>query len=467
MRMPLCVLFVSLVVSCAPPASTNRQLVPVRKPPINVKEKQLDTLVFGGVDFTPFIGARVGMHHDGLLKIPQYSIAARQQEVAAWTATFRDVAIQHLSWSEYPVIVPAEIFANYQDYSGARFVLAGRVTRLDYNSYGSLAGNTHTLRVRISWELFDAVTQRLAFSESYSSNATARRDGSIADLVFRDLMSQLLADDRFVQALVSASQQRSTEGGLPSSTSSFWRRTPISESELVTLSAEQSNPSRSASLVDRVADGVVSLTGSQATGSAFVITRDGLALTNHHVVAGQRQIVARLRGGQDVPVRVLRTDAQADVALIEILCNKDCITLDLSVASPGLGTEVYAVGTPLSESLTHTVTRGIVSALRRKGPISLIQTDAAVNPGNSGGPLVASASGHVVGIVSSKVVSSSVEGIAFAVSIEARFESWGFVVSCGPRWQDITADARVQERAAPGTDTAAPSDVLSGAAVVS
>lgn len=92
----------------------------------------------------------------------------------------------------------------------------------------------------------------------------------------------------------------------------------------------------------------------------------------------------------------------------------------MSLATPTLpkvGTDVFAIGTPMTESLANSVTRGVVGGLRRRGPATLIQTDAAVSPGNSGGPLVEARTGRVLGIVTLKLVAQEVEGLAFAVSI--------------------------------------------------
>ena len=85
--------------------------------------------------------------------------------------------------------------------------------------------------------------------------------------------------------------------------------------------------------VQRAAAGIIRLEGEAGLGTAFVISRSGLALTNHHVVVGQNQLLARFDNDRVVPVRVLRSDEEADVALIEVQCDPDCLTLSLGSAN--------------------------------------------------------------------------------------------------------------------------------------
>jgi serine protease Do len=166
---------------------------------------------------------------------------------------------------------------------------------------------------------------------------------------------------------------------------------------------------------DALAEGVVVIEGESSSGTGFLITRGGLALTNDHVVANQRQLRARFQDGRIVPLRVIRTEASGDVALVEIQCGSgDCVTMDLNLMVPEVSSDVRAIGAPVG--LTYTLTRGVISALRRGQGVMLLQFDAAVNPGNSGGPLI-DADGKVVGIVSAKIMRSGIEGLAFAVGI--------------------------------------------------
>ena len=122
-----------------------------------------------------------------------------------------------------------------------------------------------------------------------------------------------------------------------------------------------------------------------------------------------------LRDGRQLAVRILRSNPEADVALIQINCSSDCFTLDPARSSPRVGTEVHVIGNPLA--LDYTLTRGIVSGLRLAGGVTLVQTDAAINPGNSGGPIIDAKTREVVAIVSLKATAQGVEGLGFGIAI--------------------------------------------------
>ncbi|HUP00647.1 MAG TPA: trypsin-like peptidase domain-containing protein [Gemmatimonadota bacterium] len=203
---------------------------------------------------------------------------------------------------------------------------------------------------------------------------------------------------------------------------------PVAVREPVTISAGDLNPSPAATLFDRLADAVFSIHGSRSRGSGFLITRDGLAITNFHVIDRQPDLVARLRDGRSLPVRILRYDRASDVALVRLPCAPECHTLPLGdEASFSVGSDVYIVGTPLTDFLSHTLTKGIVSGIRSRNGVTLLQTDAAINRGNSGGPIVNAADGTAIAIVSSKLVRDDVEGIGFGITIFDALEVLGVV----------------------------------------
>jgi S1-C subfamily serine protease len=193
-----------------------------------------------------------------------------------------------------------------------------------------------------------------------------------------------------------------------------WRRTAPGANDIVQLTETDRYPSAKTDAFERAADAIVRISGSRGAGSGFFITRDGLALTNHHVVEGQTDLQASLRDGRHLAVRVLRSDVNADIALIEIACSTDCFTLDMAASNPKVGTDVSVIGNPMA--LDYTLTRGVVSGLRLAGGVTLIQTDAALNPGNSGGPILDGRTNQVLGVVSWKVTGDRAEGLGFGVT---------------------------------------------------
>ena len=156
-------------------------------------------------------------------------------------------------------------------------------------------------------------------------------------------------------------------------------------------------------------------------GTGFIISAEGRIVTNAHVVDGADRVTVTLADGRKIEGKVIGADAATDIALIEVEAGKDLPTVSFGDSTQlKVGQDVVAIGNPFG--LGNSVTSGIVSALGRdinSGPFdNYIQTDAAINKGNSGGPLF-NAQGEVVGINTAIFSPSGGSvGIGFAVPSE-------------------------------------------------
>jgi S1-C subfamily serine protease len=175
-----------------------------------------------------------------------------------------------------------------------------------------------------------------------------------------------------------------------------------------------------AAVAEALSPSVVQIEVTNGLGSG-VVYRDGLILTNAHVVGPDTSVTVRTADGQALEGRVLGTDTGTDIAVVEVE-GADLPVVPLSETDPIVGQTAVALGSPFG--LEQTVTAGIVSAVNRpvdndKGVVvNMIQTDASINPGNSGGALV-NRNGQLIGI-NTAIFSQSGEnnGIGFAIPIE-------------------------------------------------
>lgn len=195
------------------------------------------------------------------------------------------------------------------------------------------------------------------------------------------------------------------------------------------------SPTLSASdMLNTLKKSMVRVKTELGSGSGQVILSDGFILTANHVVEGAKSVMVVMPDGTEVAGKMLGRDEMRDVALIKVPAeNLKAVAVGKS-GDMKVGDEVYAVGFPLELKGDATVSKGIVSASRKDKDtgVTLIQTDAAVNPGNSGGALV-NKSGELVGVIVSKYMATGIEGVGFAVlydeigAVMARLKAGEFI----------------------------------------
>ena len=160
---------------------------------------------------------------------------------------------------------------------------------------------------------------------------------------------------------------------------------------------------------------------TEGVGSGVIFREDGYIVTNNHVISGAKEIIVSLSDGRSLKGKLVGKDELTDLAVVKV----DADDLPTAVFGDSdhvvVGEPAIAIGNPMGLEFQGSVTAGVISALNRTLDVSdrrvkLLQTDAAISPGNSGGALV-NADGEVIGINSAKVAASGVEGMGFSIPI--------------------------------------------------
>jgi S1-C subfamily serine protease len=338
----------------------------------------------------------------------------------------------------YPVVGnPANPLERDRERSRAEYVVMAQVTKLELavcehaNFWtGRSQGYAGSAWVEVNWQVLSNAERRVVFEGKTEGTGeiTTPAHGGWEPLIlaaFEAAASNLGANQGFhavangdnasqraQQAAVQAANRAAIRlvGPLPS-------RAPIQER------------------MGGVRAAVPTIDMGEGHGSGVFITEDGYLLTNEHVVKDRRQVTVRLQGGVEVLGDVIRTDVVRDIALVRVPVNRTPV-VPIRGGMPAVGDEVYAVGTPLQRNLAQTVTRGIVSALRAD-PIPgsdrtqpLIQSDASVQRGNSGGGLF-DRNGNLIGITVSGAVipgSTASTGSNNFIPIDSALETLQIVV---------------------------------------
>ncbi len=252
--------------------------------------------------------------------------------------------------------------------------------------------------LKVSWELFDNLRREVIFSATTEGSdhhfaKAPRLNGATVSLsnAFQNALESLMSNQGFSARLLHNSDRPAV------------KQTSQQISETLELAIQiGSKGTEFVANVPNIKKASVTIRTASGHGSGFIISDKGYILTNHHVVGYSRELLV-LIDGKEFPAEIVRNSPERDVALLRITGDYPKTSLALSNNKTTIGETIYVVGTPLSEELDFTVTRGIISAKRQYSNQPYYQTDATVNPGNSGGP-VFNKYGNVIAITVSGLV---------------------------------------------------------------
>jgi serine protease Do len=319
---------------------------------------------------------------------------------------------------------PQQMFSDYSDDAvDPEYLVGARIESLNldlcdqYNAWGEYKYGTQigTGRMSVTWLIFSTLERAVVLetkSEGHGVVSQGVPEGDVAVIVesFASAAANLAADPKFHALLASG---RGGTGG--NGNSNKTSRAPVDD-PLLAVSRAAGFTGDIAANIHRIEESVVTVIVPGGHGSGFFIGPN-LILTNHHVAGGSKQVKIRLIDGWEMYANVLRSHPGRDVALLQIE-GGSFASLPVRTGALALTEEVYAIGSPMDESLAGTVTRGIVSQKQvdERG-FELIQADVEIQPGSSGGPLL-DKNGNVVGISVAGIPSGeALVGINFFIPI--------------------------------------------------
>ena len=377
------------------------------RPPIDMGQAGSKSVSFERVILTMEAGAPMGKVTGGLLNIAHRSLRANPGEASKACV---QVGREELRKAHYTTLDESDTLFGDHQIEKYRYQLGANITWMHLDIHVQPRWSTVTVtsrgNVAVTWQVFDTRADKIVFTLKTLTpfQDVAKEDsGSNPELaMFRKAVRDLLAQKEFAAFMSpDTPEPAGASGNLPAV-----KITPAADGSAVLLPDD----------FGVILDAFITLEPGRVIGSAFLISPDGYALTAAHVVSGLKTVPARLHSGIVLDAEVIRINDEADVALIK-LPGSSFKALSLRAAGePPIGSDVFVVGNPRLKELDASVSKGVVSGNRSIGGHKYLQTDAAANPGSSGGPVL-DRKGNVLGIISWKFAGAEVQGLAFAVPL--------------------------------------------------
>ena len=255
-----------------------------------------------------------------------------------------------------------------------------------------------TLELEVKWDVYSTKQQRVVMSKTTT--------GAFKADDFTPASFDVPAYAKSLHALMESNDFRALAAGRPPA--------PVAPTwQALHLKAGATIEGDAQARADALGKSVVTVISDAGTGTGFYIA-DGYLLTDRHVVGSSKYVKIKLSNGKQLVGEVLRQDATRDIALLQTESSGQP-ALRVSLVDPPVGATMFAIGSPLGESLAGTFTRGVLSGVRDFNGTRFLQSDVAINHGNSGGPMI-DAFGHVVGLADLTI--NQTQGLSFFVPIK-------------------------------------------------
>lgn len=272
-----------------------------------------------------------------------------------------------------------------------------------YSFYGY--NSTMTTDLSVEWQVLDVYEQI-----KYKKSMTVSSD----EFVTNDDVIKECVNDALTKSFFQLLQESEVQKLLPLENRVVKYDVPVSLDK----------PLKTPTTFEESMESAVTIRTKDGHGSGMIVSRDGYILTNFHVISGSDESEVILNNGEKLKAKLVRKNEINDIALLKVEKTFERAFQIPSSKNFNLGQEIYAIGTPTSIELGQTITKGIISGVRKFEYGEMIQTDVSINFGNSGGPLI-NKQGEFLGVVNSKLVGVGVEGVAFCIPAYKIFELLG------------------------------------------
>lgn len=384
MRVPLPAVFAVFAAACGGAAPPDRPPTPANS----------YSIMYMGLDL-PGSGTLLGGHYGG----SNFSTRQATYQLSdglrnRWSLQARVRGDAMLRGAGFRVRSVGATMSEAQEVVGVQYGLSGQVHQLSVRTTGPAEPYNVEVQTEIGWELLDLGSGSAVFGRAYQG--TVRATGALDTVVAHALdesLGRLVADSAFLRALAMPRSDPDADRAI-----GFVRSFPPA-GQLLRIHVNDKLPAPDSAPVGRIAAGIVTLHGDDnALGTAFVLTRDGLAVTGGRELRNGDRIRARLPSGVDRPVRLLRKSSGLDVALIQLACPGECTTVDWEApAGVPVFTNVVAVGAPVREGDPVVISSGRVGG--RWGIAHGVTLEGMEETVDGGEPVARSATGHVFGLI--------------------------------------------------------------------
>lgn len=336
-------------------------------------------------------GTKVGSLAGGLMCIPQVDLTWKSGSggINLSAEGFDEIFVDAAESNGWPVVGGNENLFTGQDFTGAEVLIAGTIIDVKTNLCMMMSDMNSKMSgkyyVKIEWQIYSPVRQKLidTIVTSGTGEVKIQSDDTlylIESDAFEMAVRNLLADEFFLLAVENSS--------------TLYRKNNLFN-EKISNKPNYYQTTQEAIEAGKKSTVIIKTAGGH--GSGFAIADGDLILTNSHVVGNADKVTIVTNGGLSFEGKVLKVNEERDVALIKTNSGIRLKPFHLDINNMESTSTVYAIGAPLSEKLSGTVTSGIISGIRMYDGFDWIQSDVSINPGNSGGPLL-NDRGSVVGI---------------------------------------------------------------------